>query len=296
MGINEILNIINTLSVETHSSNYQTWERIDKKVGKDDIYSPATDRYYHVAERKLPQKDISEEAIYETFIVKSGLDKCFTKEEFNVVYNNAMILKGMTDSFYFDEIFLYTLIKYVYYQDYLKNNEEKITFENFLEQGIYNKLKREAQNKVHEKETKEIQEAFVPKTKYELKELYDKDKFFIEKCYYNLVVKLDCQDKISFGEFLKIYDMADRNYYNLNMNINDRISIAVANKYYELIVANTNYKETITFEDFYGLFMQCRNMEKPEDFKINISNLIEQHIDKINDNVDLDSLYQGRSK
>ena len=37
----------------------------------------------------------------------------------------------------------------------IKNNEEKITFENFLEQGIYNKLKREAQNKVHEKETKE---------------------------------------------------------------------------------------------------------------------------------------------
>ena len=296
MSKETILEILNTLMIEKHNSNYSVSSKINEEASKRDVYNGATDRYFHYEKREMPYKDISEENIYSSIVEKNGLDKYFSQEEIKQIYVATVYENSSRDSFYFDETFIYVMKKYVYYKDYLNETSEIITFSEFLQNKIYEKMVREESNKKWEKETKDIQENFVPKTNVELKELYEKDKAFIDKIYGDNVDDLDCMDILPFSEFLKLYDMADRNYRNVDAPVDHRVMTEIVNKYYQIFVEKRNYQENISLRDFWKMFDKCLKQENKQQFKLNISNLIDEHITNLEENIDLEQLYGSKKR
>ena len=287
-----VLEILNTLMIEKHKNNYSIASKANEEASKRDVYNGTTDRYFHYEKRELPYKDISKEKIYSSIVEKNGLDKYFSEEEIDQIYDATIYENNSRDSFYFDETFVYVMKKYIYYKDYLNDGSEKLTFHEFLENKLYEKMVREESNKKWEKETKEIQENFVPKTNVELKAMYEKDKIFIEKIYGDNVDDLDCMDVFPFSEFLKLYDMADRNYRNIDAPIDHRIMTEIVNKYYRIFVEKRNYQENVSLKDFWKMFYKCLNVENKQQFKLNISNLIDEHMA----NLDIEQLYSPKKR
>ena len=103
-------------------------------------------------------------------------------------------------------------------------------------------------------------------------------------------------DILPFSEFLKLYDMADRNYRNVDAPVDHRVMTEIVNKYYQIFVEKRNYQENISLRDFWKMFDKCLKQENKQQFKLNISNLIDEHITNLEENIDLEQLYGSKKR
>lgn len=292
MTSEEALRIIEDLSFKIHRENASVIEEVESKAEPHDVFNAVTDRYFYREPRELPSRRIDKETIYKDLVERTKLDRYFSIEDFENIYN--VCVKKDISTFYFTAEFCSLMKKYVVYKEYKEEKNEDISFETFVREEIYEKLLREEEYKAWQEETEEIQENFVPRTNAELKQIYEKYQFFLDKTYRENVDELGCMDLISFAEFLRMFDRADRNYRNADALVDHRIMTEIVLKYYELFVEQRGYQEIVSFREFWKMFNKCKEMENRSQFKLNMTNLIDQYVGSVD--YQLDDLYTPKKR
>ncbi|MBR3049050.1 MAG: hypothetical protein IKG58_00620 [Bacilli bacterium] len=234
MSYEEVNNKLLAIASSLNYENRENYKKYEAEKRKHEIYNPVTDRriyeygYEDAGIEYLPGN--SEEYLYRRIISNNDLESFFTKEVFEEVYDYAKaeyIGNGIDFSNYFID-------KLITYNEYIQDPKKEEKGSNFAEYADNKKQEeREAEKRQHEQAIKEMQDNFVDKTPEELQKMYDDSKEYIDFKYDMFVSSHGLDNVISFDEFLKIYDKADRDYSGYDIGIDGRVLQAVLEAYYE---------------------------------------------------------------